>query len=314
MKYPAKFSSVFVLILLAVVNCSAGDVTSGYKTDSATGVKYLFYKHDNRGAKPVMGDIAYIRVQYKTENDSLLFDSHAGAHTDSTSVIPITLKANYHACLEEGLAMMAAGDSASFLVNADSIYYKAFRLITLPSYIRAGSYIKFYVKLVRFQTPMQLKQEQYAKIVKHREEMEKMQKAEADSIEKYLVKNKIKIKPTLVDSFYVLERTGLGGRPVNEGDSVEMKYTGMFLDGTVFDQSDKGDGGKTTYKLLYKRNDQLIRGWLEILPTMHEGEKVKFLLPSSMAYGYIGAGKNIPPYAPLIFEIEVVKVISPLDK
>jgi len=309
-----KFSSLFSLFAItAAIKCSAGDAKNDYKTDPVTGVKYLFYKHDIKGAKPSLGDIAFVRIVYKRSDDSLLFDSHTG-HTDSASVIPLTLKSVFHGSLEQGIAMMAAGDSASFLISADSLYMKAFKSKALPHFITTGTDLKFYIKLVRFVSPDQLKSEQYAKMEKRRGEMKKIQNSEADSIRIYLTKNSIKTKPTIIDSFYILERTGIPGEPVNDGDSIVVKYTGMLLDGTIFDQSDKGDGGPGTYKLLFKHDAHLIKGWIEVLSTMHEGEKVKFLLPSSMAYGPFGAGKDIKPYTPLIFEIDMIRVISPFDK
>ena len=308
------FSAVFIFTITAVLNCFAGGVKNEYKTDPATGVKYLYIKHDAKAAKPAMGDIAFVRILYKRDDDSILFDSHSGNHTDSTSIIPLLLKSVFRGSLEAGITLMAAGDSASFLINADSIYLKAFKLKALPPYIKSGANLKFYIKLVRFETVQQMKDEQYALIEKRREDGVKMQTAEGVAIKKYLADKNIKVKPLILDSLYILERTGTIGKPVNEGDSVEVKYTGMLLDGTVFDQSDKGDGGKGTIKFQYKHSAQLIRGWIEILSTMHQGEKVRILLPSNLAYGGSSPGKDIKPYTPLLFEMEVVKVISPLDK
>ena len=309
-----KFSSLVIVSILTAVNCHADGVKDEYKTDPATGVKYLFFKHDKKAAKPLMGDVAFIRLVYKRMDDSLLFDSRSGGRDDSTSMLPLTLKSGFHGSLEQGIAMMSVGDSASFLVSADSIYQKVFKLKEMPRFIKSGSYLKFYIKLVRFETQSQLKDEQYAMIEKRRSDMKKLHSAEGDSIKKYLTDKKINVKPVMVDSLYILQRSGTMGKPINEGDSIELKYTGMFLNGTIFDQSDKGDGGKGTIKVLYRHNAQLIKGWLEVLETMHEGEKVQFLLPSSMAYGSYGAGKNIKPYTPLLFEIEVLKVSSPFEK
>jgi FKBP-type peptidyl-prolyl cis-trans isomerase len=309
-----KFTSLVILTILAAVNCFADGVKEEYKTDPASGVKYLFFRHDKKGVKPAMGDVAFIRLVYKRADDSLLFDSRSGGRNDSTSMLPLTLKSSFRGSLEQGIAMMSVGDSASFLVSADSIYMKVFKLKELPHFIKNGSDLKFYIKLVRFETQSQLKDEQYALIEKRRTDMQKMHATESDSIKKYLTDKKINVKPIMIDSLYILQRSGAKGKSISEGDSVELKYTGMLLNGTIFDQSDKGDGGKGTIKLLYRHNAQLIKGWLEVLETMHEGEKVQFLLPSSLAYGSYGAGKNIKPYTPLLFEIEVLKVISPFDK
>lgn len=311
--YSIKNFLSFLFTIPLVINCAAaGDTKNEYKTDPATGIKYLFFKHNEKGEKPVMGDVAYIRITYKTANDSLLFDSHSEGRTDSASLIPLTLRKSFEGCLEQGVSLMAVGDSASFLISADSIYLKAFRLKSLPPYIKQGSELKFYIKLVKFKTAKELNEEEYALIEKHREEMKKMQNEESTSIEKYLKDNKITVKPTMIDSLYILEHSGsTKGKPVEDGDSVVVKYTGQFLNGTVFDQSDRGDGGKGTFKFLLRYNAPIIRGWIEVLLNMHEGEKERVLFPSSLAYGPIGAGKTIRPFTPLLFEIEVVKVISP---
>jgi FKBP-type peptidyl-prolyl cis-trans isomerase FkpA len=184
----------------------------------------------------------------------------------------------------------------------------------LPPYIRQGSKLKFYIKLVKIETADQLQARQYALILQRRTDMEKMKNAEADSIHRYLTSKNIQVKPTAIDSLYILERTGTPGRPINEGDSVELKYTGMFLNGKIFDQSNRGDGGPGTYKIVYRHNAKLIAGWLDVLETMHQGETVRVLLPSSLAYGSYGAGKDIKPFTPLLFEIKVIKVSSPFEQ
>jgi FKBP-type peptidyl-prolyl cis-trans isomerase FkpA len=305
---------IVILSITGAFKCVAGDTKSNYKTDPGTGVKYLFLKQNRNAVKPVMGDVVFIHLLYKREDDSLLFDSHTPGRSDSGGVLPLTLTSGFKGSLEQGIAMMGIGDSASFLVNADSIYLKVFRLKTLPPYIKTGSYLKFYIKLATFETQEQLKNQQYDKIEQHRAEMQKMQSMEGDSIEKYLMRKNIKVKPIMVDSFYILQRSGIAGRPINEGDSVTIKYTGMLLDGTVFEQSDNGDGGKGTSTFLYRHNAKLIKGWLDVLEAMHEGETMRFLLPSSLAYGSYGKGKDIKPYTPLLYEITVEKVISPFDK
>lgn len=303
-----KICPVLLIALSGAITATAGGPKNDYKTDPATGVKYLFFKQDKKGVKPKMGDIAYVRIVYKRADDSLLFDSHAGGRTDSTSIIPLSLVSSFKGSLEEGITMMAKGDSASFMISADSIYLKAFRMKVLPMFIKPGSSLKFYVKLVKFETLQQLKDEQYAMIEKRRMDIKQIRDAEAGTIEKYLKDRNIKVKPLMIDSLYVLERSGKPGKAIYEGDSIEVKYKGMLLDGTVFDST------KGTFKFLYKQNAQIIRGWLDVLATMHEGEKVRILLPSSTAYGPYAAGNDIKPYTPLLFDIEVVKVYSPYDK
>ena len=85
-------------------------------------------------------------------------------------------------------------------------------------------------------------------------------------------------------------------------DQVTVHYTGRLLDGSVFDSSVRR-GEPATFPL-----NGVIAGWTEGLQLMKEGSKYVFYIPSDLAYGARGAGNDIPPYADLIFEVELIKV------
>ncbi|MBQ6965865.1 MAG: FKBP-type peptidyl-prolyl cis-trans isomerase [Bacteroidaceae bacterium] len=93
------------------------------------------------------------------------------------------------------------------------------------------------------------------------------------------------------------------GRKPKATDTVRCHYEGRLLDGTVFDSS-------------YKRNapadfglQQVIAGWTEGVQLMSEGAKYRFYIPYRLAYGEGGAGASIPPFATLIFDVELIKVL-----
>ena len=100
---------------------------------------------------------------------------------------------------------------------------------------------------------------------------------------------------------YQVLREGNGKKP-KATDKVECHYEGTLIDGTKFDSS--YDRGQTaTFGL-----NQVIAGWTEGLQLMQEGAKYRFFIPYNLAYGENGAGQSIPPYAALIFDVELVAV------
>lgn len=83
------------------------------------------------------------------------------------------------------------------------------------------------------------------------------------------------------------------------GDSCEVTYSGTLKDGSKF------DAGTTSFA-----PNQVIKGWTEAMQLMGEGDKWKLYIPYDLAYGERGSPPKIPPFAPLVFEIEIHKVKS----
>lgn len=101
---------------------------------------------------------------------------------------------------------------------------------------------------------------------------------------------------------YTVLREGTGRSP-KASDSVRCHYEGRLIDGTVFDSSIKR-GEPATFPLR-----GVIKGWTEGLQLMKEGAKFRFFIPYDLAYGENGAGSAIPPYAALIFDVELIDVL-----
>jgi FKBP-type peptidyl-prolyl cis-trans isomerase FklB len=124
--------------------------------------------------------------------------------------------------------------------------------------------------------------------------------------EKFLAENKTKdgVKTTTSGLQYKVLKEG-SGEPPKETDTVVTNYRGTLLDGTEFDSS-------------YKRNEpasfpvnRVIKGWTEALQLMKPGAKYQLFIPSALAYGERGAGRDIGPNATLIFEVELLSVKPP---
>ena len=93
----------------------------------------------------------------------------------------------------------------------------------------------------------------------------------------------------------------IGQKPVAT-DSVRCHYEGRLIDGTVFDSSYQR-GEPTSFPL-----QGVIKGWTEGLQLMSLGAKFRFFIPYELAYGAQGAGGAIPPYAALVFDVELLGI------
>ncbi|MBO7502712.1 MAG: FKBP-type peptidyl-prolyl cis-trans isomerase [Paludibacteraceae bacterium] len=100
--------------------------------------------------------------------------------------------------------------------------------------------------------------------------------------------------------YEVLEAT-IGQKP-KATDKVRVHYEGTLIDGTIFDSSYKR-GESISFAL-----NQVIKGWTEGLQLMSVGSKYKLYIPYQLAYGEQGAGGSIPPYAALIFTVELLGI------
>ena len=101
---------------------------------------------------------------------------------------------------------------------------------------------------------------------------------------------------------YEVIKEGNGKQP-KATDRVRCHYEGTLIDGTLFDSSVKR-GEPAVFGV-----NQVIKGWVEALQLMSEGAKFRFFIPFNLAYGENGAGNSIPPYAALIFDVELIEVL-----
>ncbi|MCI7310772.1 MAG: FKBP-type peptidyl-prolyl cis-trans isomerase, partial [Prevotella sp.] len=132
-------------------------------------------------------------------------------------------------------------------------------------------------------------------------EMGKVAKAEG---EKYLAENAKKEGVVVLPSGlqYQVLQEGTGKKP-KATDQVKCHYEGMLVDGTMFDSSVQR-GEPATFPL-----NGVIAGWTEGLQLMAEGAKYRFFIPYHLGYGEHGAGASIPPFAALVFDVELIEVI-----
>ena len=135
---------------------------------------------------------------------------------------------------------------------------------------------------------------------------EKMNAASIEQGKKYLEENKKRPGVVTLPSGlqYEVINEGNAGKHATATDQVKCHYEGTLIDGTLFDSSIKR-GQPAVFGV-----NQVIPGWVEALQLMPEGAKWKLYIPSDLAYGAQGAGEMIPPHSTLIFEVELLEILS----
>lgn len=138
---------------------------------------------------------------------------------------------------------------------------------------------------------------------RQRAEAAEKYKANKEAGEKYLEENAKKEGVVTLPSGlqYQVLREGDGKSP-KATDTVRCHYEGMLIDGTLFDSSIQR-GEPAEFPL-----NGVIAGWTEGLQLMKEGAKYRFFIPYTLGYGERGAGQSIPPFAALVFDVELIAV------
>ncbi len=129
-------------------------------------------------------------------------------------------------------------------------------------------------------------------------------KSNQPEIDDQLIKNYLESKQLTATKdasglYYITTAVGTGAAPTATS-TVEIKYKGSLINGTVFDQT-------ATDKTATFALSDLIKGWQIGIPLMKVGGKVTFYIPSGLGYGSSGIG-SIPPNSVLIFDIELIRV------
>ena len=196
----------------------------------------------------------------------------------------------------EGLQLMKVGQTMQFTIPSELGYGENG---TPTGSIPPNSTLIFDVELLEIKTVEEVIAEQE----KLAAEQERQIAAFREEQQAFLDENAKKDGVTVTESGlqYRVINSGSGATP-DETSTVEVHYEGRLINGQVFDSS-------------YQRGETIefpvngvIAGWTEALQLMKEGDKWEIALPYDIAYGERGAGGAIPPYATLVFDVELIKV------
>lgn len=267
--------------------------------ETESGLKYKFHVENEDSAKPAEGDMLLLKMRITAGEDSVLFDSEDVMKREGIPYFEPLVKPTFKGDYSEALAMMHVGDSMTVKILADTFFKNVFKVDSLPDFVEAGSDITVDLKLNKFM-PM----DAFKKYITA--EMDKKEKVYVDKentgIAAYFSAKGISPTPTASGLYFIEEVKGKGDK-VKAGQVAYINYSGKFLDGKEFDSS----AGQAPLEVPVGMG-MVIPGWEEAIQLMQPGTKATVVIPYRLAYGRRGSPPVIPPYATLVFSMEVVKV------
>lgn len=303
-----------ILLLAAAVGLATTACQSFKKGEGGLEYKYL---KEGDGEKAQEGDILAFNFVVETDRDSLLANSYDMGLPQVQPVMADSLLQNAYAGDPNTiLRMLGEGDSAIFRINLDTMAARTGQ----PKPEFANKYIQYTIKVEKLfrkgDLSDSLLHDQVNKYFE--EEIEKIKNAEEGKIAGYIEKNKLEPKKTASGLQYIVKEEGTGPTPA-VGDTVVLNYSGALTSGKVFDTNDPEAAKKAdihnpmrTYEpiRIAVGQDPVIAGWTEGLQLLNKGSKAVLIIPSTIGYGERGSMGAIPPYAPLIFDVEVIDIIA----
>ncbi len=282
-------AAVFLLLAGIIVSCGNSQFRGYEKSD--TGLYYKFHKKGDDTAKANIGDLVVVDMLYSLD-DSVLFDSRKISRELEFPVEP----SQFQGDLYEGLLMMGEGDSATFLISADSFYLITARAPKLPPFVDSGSYMTFEIGMKSL-----MSKEEKAR--RDQEMLDMRREQEQVDLNKYLEDNDISVEPTNSGLYYIPVKKG-SGRKANKGEMVKIHMTVSLIDGMkIFSTKDRGE--PIEYEFGRKFDTE---GLEEAVGMMRKGGKANLIVPSKIAFGAQQRGQVIEPYSTLLYEVELVDI------
>ena len=195
----------------------------------------------------------------------------------------------------------------STLKEGDSVFFQL-SLDQFLGFIPGASYpdslgselMSFYAGIEDIMTREEFENYQKEQYEKMKMNDDQQLSIDLELIDNYLKENNIEAIKTESGLRYVVQKEG-EGRNAAPGDNVSVHYTGMLLNGEVFDSSLERQPLSFTLG-----QGMVIQGWDEGISYFNKNAKGTIYIPSYLGYGARGAGGAIPPNAVLVFEIELI--------
>lgn len=299
------------LVILFCSICWISTSAQNAKRTLPSGIKLHLFKHNPNARKGKVGEFLTFHFKMTMADGKVLGNSFTqGKPIENIPIVAPQFKGD----INEAFAILAEGDSSKIDVPIDTV--KKYSKARMPPTNKPGAYISYIIKVLKIRNQTERLQYDQRKTAALRAK-------EKVVIDKYLADKKLTDQAKITPSglHYVIHTPGKGMLP-KPGQKVRVNYTGMLLNGKVFDTSIE-EVAKTHGKYHPQRTYQpfafdlgrgrVIKGWDEGIALLKPGAKATLLVPSYLAYGERGAGNDIPPNSVLAFEVELVGIVGVTD-
>ncbi len=257
------------------------------------GVYVKYHQKSGLDRKPELSEFVTVEMVYRLP-DTVLFNSKDVG--EEPLVFPM-IEPTFQGDLYAGLGFLHIGDSVTFVFPADSFFMITAGYPELPDFVKPGSDMYFDVKLLNIQTSVEIAAEQ-------RLIFSEMRANEKREIAAYLDANNLSIEAKTSGLYVVEEKRGTGRLP-KKGDMLRLHFTIEKLDGNQLFTSYAMDPIDVEYGSEFET-----KGFSEGIGYLRKAGKTKLIVPSHLAYDSIGVPQVLPPFSTLVYQLELIDILS----
>lgn len=249
------------------------------------GLHYRLYTIGETEAKPSLNDYITVSISYSTMRDSTFFTGRRKLQLTA---------GDYDNSIEQCFSTLSVGDSACFILPARPFFERTLKT-SLPSFIDTVDSFQVRIGMVEIQkhADYQRQKQEFLTWIKDFGEYEKV------FLKRFIEEQGIKQQADNNGMYKLTLKAGQGDFP-RKGDTVDVYYTGRFLNGVFFDST----ASRRAFQFIYGSEWQVIKGLERAIGGMKQGEKSLFILPSDLAFGQRGNSTGlIPPYTSVMYEV-----------
>lgn len=286
---------LIIAISFIFIACSNdAELIDGYSV-SEKGLHYKMCALGEGEKHPKKGDWLLLNVKYRTKEDSLFYHSKHHAWQGYF----IEFKDDKADKFLSYFTKMIEGDSMQFKVETTTFFKEIFGN-EVPYFCKGDSIVKVELRLVALMDAGEMEQFKQSKAL----EMKDNYSLESEKLLNY-AKTNFSTFDTISGGIFFKSIKNTSDSLVQPGKLVSIRYTGYYLDNELFDKA----GYAKPIDFTYGSQGQLLAGMQMAIRTMRKGEIAKIILPSHLAFGEQGSSDGtIPPYCPLVYEVEIIDV------